>query len=225
MTMPNNKESNDKSAERQTAKIAAIKEIIKGKYLKQEGWEPNYILTNKDEKISRVNLIGIVVTIPDNSNSIFIDDGTDKIEIRNFDQDKSIFSDITIGDIVMIIGRPKEFNNELYINGEIVKKIKNKGWLEFRKKEIILKNIIKPDIKTNIPIEGDLEQEEKKSEETKVMDKIEEILLKIKGTDEGSGCDVQSLAKDNPEVEKIIEQLLLKGEIFEITPGKVKILE
>lgn len=212
-----------KTVERQTAKIVSIKEISTGEYIKQEGWEPNYVLTKKGEKISRANVMGVVVTIPDNANSIFVDDGSDKIEVRSF-ENNNVFKDITIGDIVLIIGRPREFNAEIYINSEIIKKISNKGWLEFRKKEILLRNINTPDIKEEKAPKKEAE-EEAKEETSEIIDEIEDTLMKIKELDAGQGCDVQELVSKNPKAEEIIEQLLLKGEIFEITPGKVKILE
>jgi RPA family protein len=220
-----------KQITRQTAKVSSIGEITKGNYIKQEGWEPNYILSLKNEKISRVNLIGIVVTIPENSQSVFLDDGTGKIEVRSFEK-SDIFKDITIGDIVLIIGRPRDFNNEIYINVEIIKKITNKGWLEYRKKEILLRNILKPDMLKEVPeknfisednVEGSKQEESKLKEET--IDEIDELLIKIKNLDTGSGCDVQELIEINQGYEAMVEQLLLKGEIFELAPGKIKVLE
>lgn len=221
-TDENTEVDENRRVERQTAKIASISEITGGKYFRKEGWEPNYVLTNKNEKISRVNLIAIAVTIPDNGDSIFVDDGTGKIEIRSFENNQ-MFSDITIGDIILITGRPREFNNALYINGEIIKKISNKGWIEYRKKEIILKNIRMPTIEQEDEV---LNKREEKVEESKpALDEFEEIMLKIKELDSGEGCEIQEIAAIYPNGEEIIEQLLLKGEIFEISPGKVKVLE
>jgi RPA family protein len=216
----------EKIIERQTAKIASINEIITGKYIKKEGWEPNYVATKKNENISRVNIIGIVVTIPDNTNTLFLDDGTGKIEARSF-ENGNMFKDVNIGDVVLLIGRPREYNESIYINAEIVKKIKNKGWLEYRKKELILKNIKMPDIKTEEKKDEELqvsEEKENTANNKESIDEIEEILMKVKEMDKGDGCDVQELVGSNPKTEEIVEQLIMKGEIFEIKPGKVKIL-
>lgn len=223
--MENNKENN-KQIQRQTAKISSIAEIISGKYVQQEGWEPNYVLSNKNEQLSRVNIIGIVVTIPENGLSVFVDDGTAKIEVRSFEEN-NIFKNITIGDIVGIIGRPREFNNEIYINAEIIKKITNKGWLEYRKKEILLKNLIFPDILKNKK-ETELEKNDYPSLQDKNIEEIDEFdaaLIKIKDLDSGNGCNVDDLIEIDPKYEKLVEQLLLKGEVFELSPGKIKILE
>jgi len=216
-----------KQIERQTAKIASVKELLSGEYIKQEGWDPNYVLTKKKDKISRINVLGVVVTVPENSQSVFIDDGSGKIEIRSFEE-TTLFNNITIGDIIQIIGRPREYNGEIYINAEIVKKIENKGWLEYRKKEIMIRDMLMPDTpeieKTQeAPMEAPApESAPEKAEE---VDEIDEILMKIKELDNGQGCDVQELSESVPNAEKMVENLLLKGEIFEISPGKVKILE
>lgn len=212
-------EEEQKQIERQTAKIASIKELINGKYIKQEGWNPNYLLTLKNEKISRVNVIGVIVTMPNEGKSVFIDDGSGKIEVRSFDETQ-FFKDATIGDIILIIGRPRMYNEEIYINAEAVKKIANKGWLEYRKKEILLKEILMPD---------EPKQEENAAEEIPQVveegDHLDELLMKIKELDKGEGCNVSELIKIYPKSEEAVEKLLLKGEIFEIKPGKVKILE
>lgn len=223
-----NNEQPSKQIERQTAKIASIKEIISGEYIKQEGWDPNYILSLKNEKLSRINLIGVVVTVPENSLSVFVDDGTGKIEARTFEEN-NMFKNITIGDIVLIIGRPREYNAEIYVNAETIKKITNKGWLEYRKKEIFLRNILKPDIKKTIEKTSknsdDLKSDNNESFSDEHIDEIDILLLKIKDLDSGAGCSIQDLVEINPNYEDMVEQLLLKGEVFEVAPGKVKVLE
>ncbi|MCB9358534.1 hypothetical protein H6503_01260 [Candidatus Woesearchaeota archaeon] len=212
----------ERKAERQTAKIVSIKEISTGKYLKQEGWEPNYILTRSNEKVSRANVIGVVVTVPENSSSAFIDDGTGKIELRSFDGGPN-FSNITIGDILIVIGRPREYNNEIYINAEVIRKIENKGWLEFRKKEIALKNLhAGEDIEQENEQVKDENVEPQKIEE---IDLIDSLLMKIKELDKGEGCNIEELGETFENADDIVSQLLLRGEIFEIAPGRVKVLE
>ena len=209
-----------RQVERQTAKIVSIKEIASGKYIKQEGWDPNYILSKKNDKISRVNLLGVVVTVPENGQSVFIDDGSAKTEIRTFET-KPLFEGITIGDILLIIGRPREYNNEVYVNAEIVKKISNKGWLEYRKKEIALRNATMPDVETPLQVEKDMDGETPPEE----IDDVDIVLAKIKQLDSGDGCEIDALLKTIPDAEELVEKLLLKGEIFEMSPGRVKVLE
>ena len=46
---------------RQIAYKIRIKDILEGKYVKEEGWNPNYIVTANEKEVSRVNIIGIVI--------------------------------------------------------------------------------------------------------------------------------------------------------------------
>ncbi len=73
----------EESQKRQVAFKVRIKDIIDGKYIVEEGWQPNYIITCSGEKISRVNIIGTIVLKSDEENlnykSVVLDDGTGKI--------------------------------------------------------------------------------------------------------------------------------------------------
>ena len=62
---------------RQVACKTRVSEILGGRYVKEEGWMPNYIETTSRKKISRINIIGVVVSSEEDSetgyNSIVID--------------------------------------------------------------------------------------------------------------------------------------------------------
>ena len=110
----------EQKAERQTAMIAAINELTKGKYVKQEGWEPNYVKTTFDEHVFRVNVVGVVVEPPLQIEgltqfSCTIDDGTGKMELRAFEEIK-IDGNLDIGTPVLVVGKPREYNNIYYIH-------------------------------------------------------------------------------------------------------------
>lgn len=117
-----------------TAAKATISQIISGEYIKEDETGFSGILTNNKEKIRRVNVMGIIIEI-ENDNNYTIDDGTDKISIRSFDEIKKRFN---IGDAVNIIGKPREFGSR-YILIEIIKEI-DKRWINIRKVELSTKN-------------------------------------------------------------------------------------
>ena len=125
---------------RQIAYKISIKDIFQGKYVQQEGWNPNYIESFDGKKISRVNIIGIVLSKEDNQEtsykSILIDDGSGTISAKSFGEDSGILQNIQIGDPVLIIGRIKEYNSELHILIEIIKKLEDPKWIEIRKIEL-----------------------------------------------------------------------------------------
>jgi len=118
---------------RSIAQLVPSAIILNGKYEKQEDWNPNYIQFN-NIKIYRLNMIGIIVDkneVP--YPSLILDDGFGTIRVRSFES-TDLFDDFNIGDIVLIIGKPREFAEEKYILCENIKKLENQKWLEYRKK-------------------------------------------------------------------------------------------
>ncbi len=203
---------------RQVAYKLRIKDIFRGNFVKGEGWNPSYIVSDNKKEISRVNIIGTVVDKPSNDNinyqNIVIDDGSSNISARVFDN-KQIFEGIEIGDCILMIGRPREFGNERYLVLEIIKKIENKEWVELRKLEL---NIKKDDKEEDIEVYD--------VKEDKVIDD-NNIFSLIKKLDKGDGADLNEIIEiSNKEgTEKIINSMIKIGELFEIRPGKIKILE
>lgn len=167
--------------------------------------------------ISRVNIIATVVFKSEHGNvpSIIIDDGTGKILLRNF-ENTGIFSKVDVGDFVLAIGKAREFNGEKYILAEILRKIYNAEWVNVRKLE--LKNLI-----YNIQ---NAKPENTAVEET-ISNKHDEVYSLIRNLDSGEGVLVDEVIRksSNDKTEKIISSLLESGDIFEISPGKLKVLE
>ena len=165
--------------------------------------------------VSRVNIIATVVYKFDDSlrASLAIDDGTGRIALRSF-ENNLFFSKVDIGDVVLAIGKIREFNNEKYIMPEILRKINNIEWINVRKLELnhlinVGKGIIKAD-----DLAG-------------VSDIKEDVYSFIKKLDNGDGVAIEEVIKnfDNSEVENIIKKMLENGNIFEIKHGKLKVLE
>jgi RPA family protein len=205
-------EQKNENITRQTAYIVCIRDITNSNYVKTEGeWTPNYLEINSIQ-VSRINLMGVVISVSEeeNSKSFVLDDGSGSIQVRIFDQTLKINFDI--GEIVMVIGKPREFNNEKYIVPEIIK-ILNEDWLELRKKQIKHISSI-----FQIP-------KKEKFEEEVIENTSEGIFKIIKELDKGDGVYIDELIKKNPDAEKIVQNLLNEGEVFEIKPGKIKLLE
>ena len=112
---------NDNSSsnyKRLVAKKVWVNDIITGEYIKKSGWEPSYFITQYGN-ISRINIIGFIVSTE--QNSFILDDGTGNISIRFFDSAPNI--ELSTGDLAIVIGRPRRWNNDTYIVPEIVKKV------------------------------------------------------------------------------------------------------
>ena len=167
--------------------------------------------------VSRVNIIATVVYKSEDLNyaSLVIDDGTGRVLLRSF-ENNSIFSKVDIGEIVLAIGKIREFNNEKYIIPEILKRINNAGWITVRSLELKNNNVINENIKTE---HKDLNED--------VTDINEAIYSSIRELDKGNGADIDDVVRsfNNIGVENIIKKMLENGEIFEIRSGKLKVLE
>jgi len=121
---------------RQVAYKVSVKEVLEGEYVKEEGWTPNFIRIHNNH-VSRVNIIGIIIGIETDGggSSALIDDGTGRISLRSF-ENPQIFQQFSVGDIILIVGRPREFGDQRYLVGEVIKKIENNDWVLLRKKEL-----------------------------------------------------------------------------------------
>jgi RPA family protein len=213
----------NQNQKRQVAYKVRIKELLEGRYVKEEGWTPNYIETREGKRISRINLVGVVVSKNEEANysSIALEDGTGRISVRSFDE-KAKFEEVNIGDILLLIGRPKEYGSEKYILLEILKKLKDENWIKVRRLELD-KNIEEAE---DAHEAENLETEEETIEQEEVAEnKYHKIIQKIKELDKGEGADFDEIVKGVEEGGKLIDDLLKKGDVFETKPGKLKILE
>lgn len=213
---------------RQIAYKTSIKTLVQGNYVKQEGWQPNYILTKEGRQISRVNLMATIVSIqnnPQNQKTMLIDDGTANISVRSF-EDTNITDGFDIGDLVMIVGRPREFGELKYIVPEIIRKLKNTKWVNVRQRE--LESI---DLKYSGGNKGLITDSVKEEYETPTKKQNEnpkqKVYQSIKSLDKGGGADIEEVIKlaQVKDCEEIIKMLLKEGEIFEIGKGRLKVLE
>lgn len=202
---------------RKVAKKLLINDILTATYIKRPGWEPSGILTRQGE-ISRVNIMGVVVSLnkEENNTSLLLDDGSGNITVRIFD--KNLLSEkISLGVLVSVVGKPREWNNSKYIVPEHVKKVKDKQWYDVHQREI---KLFRQTNSLQLPVEN-------KSEEVNVeTGPYQKILNTVAILDKGNGAPVEEIISNLKiqDADKIIQTLIEEGEVFEISPGKVKVL-
>ncbi len=171
-----------------------------------------------EKKISRVNVIGNIVDKYDSEGekqySFFtLDDGSGQIKLKVFGEDTQKFKGITQGQTVAVIGTIRNWNNETYIQPEIISE-KDPKYLLLRKLEIEKKR--KDNSK---PIEN--------SEEIKALK--DKILDSIKNSEEDGGIDTDKIITEFREaspdlINQEIQKLLEEGIIFEPRPGRLRYL-
>jgi hypothetical protein len=218
---------------RQTTIKTRASDIVNGKFVKKEGLEPSYVLTNIGQKISRVGLVGVVtdkfMSEEGNYSSITIDDDSESIRIKAFKEDVNIFDKIELGELVLVIGKVREYSNEIYIIPDMVKKMPNPNYEILHRIEV-LKQILEQKkmieeikkIKNNF---SDLEEMKKYAEKERGIDSdIIEGVLEIMDTGKDDNENYKSLVLkimdkldvgDGVEFKKLLEGTKLKENIFE----------
>lgn len=205
-----------------------IKRQTAGKFWISDLLKINEKLEVKGKSAFRVNIIGNVVfkfMAEDESYvALTLDDGSGSIRIKAWREDIANMKNINVGDLVICVGRIKSYNEEIYINPEVVKKV-NLNWELVRKLEL-LKEYGKPEI---VKVEPILEQscvEEKivdedvsESERQKILNLIESI-----GGDVGARYD-DVIRKGGGKAEEIIKELLRDGEVYEPRPNMLRVLD
>lgn len=206
--------------ERQVAFKVKVSEILEGNYVVEEGWKPNYLLTKLGKKVSRVNLIGVVLDKEDGEKvvNLVLDDGSGKIKIRSFEEMKGM-SDVGVGEGVLVVGKIRVYNDEKYVSPEIVKKVEG-GWLKLRALELG-----REEVREEMRLEVKERGEEKVKGEEFLDSGGEGVLEVIKELDKGEGALIEEVVeKLGPGGEEKIDKMLEKGEIFQNVPGRVKVL-
>jgi len=183
---------------RQTAMKLSVCELLDGMYIKEEGLRPNYVLLKDGTKVSRVNILGVIISVSTENafQEIVIDDGSGQLSVRSFEKSPQ-FSGMNLGDTAIIIGRPRNFNNSLYLLPEIIRPLQNKMWLEVRKLEL-----------------GRVGS-----------GSVEGIIGIVKTLDKGDGAPYELICAEASNADKILSKLLETGTIFEVSPGKLKVLD
>ncbi|MEX2739344.1 MAG: OB-fold nucleic acid binding domain-containing protein [Candidatus Wukongarchaeota archaeon] len=240
---------------RQTTSRARISDIVNGNFIRKEGFEPSYVLTDLGQRISRTYLIGTIVDkfMSENGNysSITIDDDSDSIRIKAFREQVNIFDNFNVGDLVMVIGKVRNYADENYVIPEIVKKITDPNLESLHKLEVLKRTIsykkaleivkkekenfgdvekLKKYVKKHHGIDEDVADSILETltteEETKEKDYKPLLLETLDRLDDGEGVEFKKLLEESKLTENVFEEtineILSDGICFEPKPGIIK---
>ncbi len=218
----------------------AIADIMAGEYKAQEGFNPSRVETSWGLSVSRVHIIATVVNHYKSEDSkyafITLDDGTGVVRSKAFQQDTKFLEKIKKGDIVDVIGRIREYNDERYIVPEVVRVVDDYNMITLRKLEVkVFKNKFlkenpattkqKEDSKKNEPekkkkdVKKAPEKQETKPEKKKdpvketkkpLDDKEirERVVKTIEVLDDGEGVDYTDILKNVDLEDNLIEKAI-----------------
>lgn len=197
--------------QRATAYKLKIGDILAGKPI-IDGERFNFLeLGNK--QIIRINIVANVIEKYEGESekkyiALTIDDASGQIRIKIFGDSVERFSNISQGDTVMVIGMLRSFNNEVYIQPEIIR-VQDPRYLLIRKLELEKEKPVK------------IDKEEIKATRDRIIDMIKEA-------DDNGGLDIDKIImelKSSPEIiNQEITKLLEEGLVYEPRPGKIRYL-
>ena len=202
--------------QRATAYKTVIDDVTSAEYVTQESPHPNY-LDLYDRQVRRVQIIAVLVQ--KSSHHFVLDDGTGQLTAKRFDTSISL-DDVESGDPVLVIGRPRSHDSTVFIGAETVKSLDDKDWVS-------LHHDIVDALYTR-----EADQDAEQMTTTMTADKettvnyTEDLLDSIREHDDGDGAPTNKVieSSDLDDPEEYVEVLINEGEIFEIRPGRLKIL-
>lgn len=240
--------------QRSVARRVEISDLINGRYFKEQNFEPNYVLTNSGLRVARALIVGTVTDIyqAEDYGNFTVDDGTASIRIKFF-QDLGGMSNIEKGDLVEVIGKPKQYDNEIYIVPESISKVKIERELlrkielrNFRENWKKISGMAIQRLKSGEGIENlkDLDIDERdlvalenfinlnnaefSTEEKTKQENVRKVIEAIKKLDKEDGADYSEISREigitEEELDRIITELLEDGTCFEPRPGKIKVV-
>ena len=203
--------------ERMTAKKIKVADLTNGRWVKNEGLEPSFIVTPAGEQVSRARIMGTVVSkfVSEDENfaSITIDDSTDTIRAKTFKTVKPL-DVIRIGDIVDLIGKVREYNAEIYIMPEIVRKIIDPNIEILRRLELLAKS-------KKLQESGAPQIVSAKEDRAALKKKVTEVIESEK-TGVSYSKILEMVQAPETQIESVVNELLEEGICYEPTPGKIR---
>ena len=117
--------------QRQTAYKVWIADLLRNAYVRGLGeFDPNYVEI-KPFQVGRVNLVGVVVDVFSNDEQLYasvdLDDGSGVLRLKAFRETWRMLQPLVIGDLILVVGKVKEYNDERYVLPEIVTLVEP-GW-------------------------------------------------------------------------------------------------
>ena len=199
------------------AQKATIREIIEGVMLLDEQFKVPFLQTVDLQKKYRVRVAGIILQKEQHNQgaSLLIDDGTGTLVIRCF-EDFPALATLDKGKAVLCLGRARLFQQEKYIAPDLLKEIAP-AWLRVYAWGRALPQ-------SKIPISSSQTNEQMSFDQKEIPQ--QKIVSLIKNLDQGEGVILEELLEKSPlsNTEKIVQEMMQRGEIFQLSPGKVKLL-
>jgi len=175
----------------------------------------------------RVSLLGMIVLSQDGA--AILDDGTGSVPLRGLSFEPKV------GDILNVIGRPREFGAR-HCSVEIMKVLGDARWIKVHRAKAQLLRMRPGEAPPPEPAQVIPDEvREAASVPPESLDMGEAVLAAIRKLDKGEGASLTDVvaaavgadhsSTKAAEAEQAVTDLTNAGEIFELAPGRLKVLE
>ena len=209
---------------RQVAYKVWIKDLVGKEYVRGLGeFESGHVLVGS-LKVSRVNVVGVVVDRFENEDrsyvNVVVDDSSGNLRLRCWGEDVKVLNNVNVGDCVLIVGKVKDYSGEVYVVAEAVR-IVDKKWLECRKFELVKEY----GSGGQLQAEGSIDSSKVRKVEGDPRGIILELIEKY---DNGDGAEYDAVVVKSgiseAEAEDVIKEMIREGEVFENRSGYLKVM-
>jgi RPA family protein len=200
-----------------------IVDFVEGRLEKEGDEQFRWVLiTRNGEKVYKIRVNGTIVakyySEGDKEKKSYanftIDDGSDTIRVKAWEEQAEILRGFEIGDDVEVMGRPRQSDDEIYLLPDEVLKID-----DFNKSLYLRTKKIKRYAKKNFELPT--EEQITKAHDMAQMELVWSIIM---GNEDGAELTeiIKKTKLDRAIIESVIQELIKKGDIYEPTSLKYK---
>lgn len=218
---------------RQPAKKFWIADVLNAEQKTNEQGFKYYVIREKDA--TRVNLIACVISSymneAGNYAMLTIDDGSAQMQLKAWNEDVRLLTNIQIGEIILVVGRINT-NNGIFIKPEIIKPTSS-DWMQLR-----INELKKEYAQAELPAQKETVEEAPQFNEETVTEEEpvtgvalavrEKIIQAIEANDSANGAEIATAIKNSgvnyAEAEAAVSELIREGEAFQSKPGFIKLI-
>ena len=220
-----------------TAIRSSISDIVNGTFLEDDGAR---VISPYGVELRRVVLVGYIVnrqSTQGNFASITIDDGTETIKAKAWGTEASSLDEVSNSMLVVLVGKVREYEGEVYIVPEIVSEVKDPNFMTLHLLERYNTMLTQGGLSIPAPttleesvIESPIDDSEHPKEKVTPRGALaKEILQYIRDNNDPQGISIQDIVdniKGDYTKEKIqmeVIELMAADQIQEIKIGRYKI--
>ncbi len=203
-----------------------IRDILAGTYGREKGEFGSPYVACNGKNVFRVNLIAPTKDMyaVEGYSSLTLDDGSASIRVKAWKEDVRFLKNVKIGDVVLVIGKIREYNEERYIVPEMVRVMEDQ-WAFVRKLELVKMYGRK---EQPLVVEVETGEEHQLQNQGVEYETISESFstrqmvigaLKDMGPEKGAAFSqiAGKVRAEESEIRRVLNELLEEGEIYEVS--------